>query len=166
MPLGVSSDIDLCAGGARWQEPCYWSHAFVILIKEQPPSTWRWHDNRGRTTVPRCRAEVRSPSTAQPLQWEGMKVITGRLVKRFLGNRYFLRRLSNKAQQEATAPGFCCLLWLVNIHGVERLTAEAQLKEQRREWKEAIMGVDLFPFWKMDLCPKSSSFHFVRDIWC
>lgn len=67
MPLGVSTDIDLCVSGARWQEPCYWNHAFAILIKEQPPSTWLWHDNRGSTTVSWSRVEVRSPFTAAAL---------------------------------------------------------------------------------------------------
>lgn len=67
MPLGVSADKDLCVGGARWQEACYWNHAFAIVIKEQPPSTWPWHDNWGRTTVSWSRVEVRSPFTTAAL---------------------------------------------------------------------------------------------------
>lgn len=64
-----------------------------------------------------------------------MKIIAGRLVvRRFLGKRHFLCQLSYEAQSEVTAAGFCCLLWLVNIHEVERFAAaEARLNEERQE---------------------------------
>lgn len=76
MPLGVTLDIDLCVGVTRWQESCYGNHAFAILIKEQSPSTWLWHDNRGRDYrfLEQSRGEVTFHCIrTQPLQWNGKK---------------------------------------------------------------------------------------------
>lgn len=64
-------------------------------------------------------------------------IVAGRPLVSFLGKHHFFCRLSKTARSDATGPGFCWLLWLINIHKVERFNvAEAQSKEQRQEWKQ------------------------------
>lgn len=113
------------------------------------------HDKHDSNTCAWSRAEVRSPFTAalrKPPQRRQTGIVAGRPLVSFLGKRHFFCRLSKTTRSDATGPGFCWLLWLINIHKVERFNvAEAQSKEQRQELetkrkktRQKLMGIFSF----------------------
>ncbi|MEQ2174060.1 hypothetical protein GOODEAATRI_003883 [Goodea atripinnis] len=56
-----------------------------------------------------------------------MKVIT----RSFSDNFYYILRAFKKRPKRGARPCFCCLLWLISVHGLERFTAaEARLYEK------------------------------------